>query len=1661
MSAGSCLAVYGCWSKRVTVAVTLLFSVLTMVPVHAAASRDPFVADRADKGDQPGLRGGLIIGPGKDLWITVDPTQVTFGGTSPFLPIPANFFYPGSLPFSSPIQLIGDPIAGIIDVDDIIAVLAAFGGADTIVERLAPASLPFDGATDTIPIELVQLSLRSTNPITVNPGARKFDVFVTREAAPASLGQMTIDRIGPDNGIFRCPLGSLTVFVHFRFREVGGGPDLHLSPPLPVQLGSSQLHPWATETNGFAPPGTGPNFYPRDQVYPVTGQGVSHPVRPPPPPDYHETWIGAPGSNRVQFGTAQNPSIPGGFFGPGSDPFVGQIDFDGKELYFPSYGSTSVILQRTADPVHPLDPGPGTMGTVPIEIMALSLTSVAPITVTYNGGLNPEQWKVDIGPSENFVQPAGSTITATKTHPNGGTYTSTIIVRPLLTFTNINGDERVLDDGRSYPMNSTGDHFVHQVNAVLSAQHYIPQGAQWVAGILENLGTQTVVPADEVATGMVTHTVCPPRRPPPPPDYHRTWIGFPFLNEVIFGGANPAIPAGFFGPGSVPFIGTVAYQGDRGDIPVVYWADTLTRRPRDPFAPSDLPPAGPVDVPIEIVALSLVSVNPITVTYNNGNPPEKWRMDISPSVLWPQPLGSLSVRKTHANGGTFDSNIPVRTHFTFTRNNDLAERLMDNGQIFLMSSTGDHWVHTVDPSLDIYVPAGANFVPGVRDLGGIQTVVPIDEVAPGMVIHTVCPPPPPPPPPDYHATWISDDLLNTDGTQFTFGGAGSPPIPAGFFGPGSLPFQGLVAWVYDSQGEIQPQVGNSSVITRRPRDPVQPADAVGTMGTVPIEIVALSLRSIEPIVVNYSDGHQQLWDVQAGTSWVTPPPGSMTAEKTHLNGGTWDAVLPVQARFTFTCVGPGGGCSPRILDTGVEGQQPIQFQTTGQPFVHQAAPHIMNEYYIDPAARFVPGIDETNQGDPTSQVPVVTDMVDSQFPARHRICPPRRIEPVCIWRVTCADGACDLCPLCTGDECQLDRCPGPNPTCATPTIDGTTTCGPDCCLEYTFVACRLPNNERFCPREQTCVCSDIPGACCHPNGTCSVVTECDCDGQYLGDGTVCSGVVGACCFLNGTCAVMDRTCCMAQMGIFEGGTCDPPVACCMPDGSCRMVDPQCCVLINGIVDPDGVCDLVQRCCINGTCLNLEPDCCVLRGGISGAGLCGPLLECCLPMSPLCVNDDNFCCQFVRMGTPGTAPCTLQECCLPSGICIMTDPDCCPPEGVPGPGACDALEECCLANGTCEDLEPDCCFRRGGIAGGPGSMCDLPIEACCLPLVAGVGGCLQREPDCCVAIHMGFPDGAGACNPNAACCFANGNCIDDDPDCCPNRGGVPRPVGSSCSAPQACCLNNGTCVMLDPECCQAINGVPQGVASVCSATRACCLPGGGCRDLDPLCCDEAGGIVDGAACPGTCAGGGPNPPIVPNPPHDVKKNRYISFVPNNGGNPVAFQVTLTNSLYFPGSVGFTAWVAAPDALGHSRMVGAPVVRMWPEPVIHVGDCPIHPVAMYDVRAASGITLSAPLMLMTINRPIPRFWCDTVGSLVGVQWTAPQGVVNVSDYQAALQCFLGAATAPPLTWVDVQSVNVADSCVNDICNIADVFLILKGFQGDPYPFLPPGMCGLCPP
>ncbi|NOS99938.1 MAG: hypothetical protein HOP29_04865 [Phycisphaerales bacterium] len=187
---------------------------------------------------------------------------------------------------------------------------------------------------------------------------------------------------------------------------------------------------------------------------------------------------------------------------------------------------------------------------------------------------------------------------------------------------------------------------------------------------------------------------------------------------------SPPIPADFFDPGSNPFSGVVCLAGQPlGPTPYGEFvgADTLILRTADPFDRCALPSLTPVDVPIEIVELNLHGAQPITVTYNNGTPQQQWNVRVDLSQFGPAPQGALTVHKTHCNGGTYTSTLPVQPRFTFTRVDQPSKvEVLDTGEfgippIVLQQENPFPWVSNIDPSLGYLGDACTDFHPGIQE----------------------------------------------------------------------------------------------------------------------------------------------------------------------------------------------------------------------------------------------------------------------------------------------------------------------------------------------------------------------------------------------------------------------------------------------------------------------------------------------------------------------------------------------------------------------------------------------------------------------------------------------------------------------------------------------------------------------------------------------------------------------------------------------------------------------------------------------------------------------------------------------------------------------------------------------------------------------------------
>lgn len=180
------------------------------------------------------------------------------------------------------------------------------------------------------------------------------------------------------------------------------------------------------------------------------------------------------------------------------------------------------------------------------------------------------------------------------------------------------------------------------------------------------------------------------------------------------------LPADFFGPGSDPFDGGVpaenapvgtspACPGDLGDSNVLLQRNDIAVLPGVPA--SDV-------IDIQMIEMNLVSATPITVTYFGGLNPESWDVEITLSSSLPTD-GTMTIRKQHANGGTFDAELLIQPHFTFTRVSDSSVRTLDGAGTYqdLVNAVDVPWVYAAP---DLACPACVtNFAPGHDGAGKV------------------------------------------------------------------------------------------------------------------------------------------------------------------------------------------------------------------------------------------------------------------------------------------------------------------------------------------------------------------------------------------------------------------------------------------------------------------------------------------------------------------------------------------------------------------------------------------------------------------------------------------------------------------------------------------------------------------------------------------------------------------------------------------------------------------------------------------------------------------------------------------------------------------------------------------------------------------------------
>ena len=153
-------------------------------------------------------------------------------------------------------------------------------------------------------------------------------------------------------------------------------------------------------------------------------------------PPGQDCWHTPCGGSQISL--AGHP-IPADFFGPGSDPFDGQITLGNP------FGTVDTVLDRMGEMCFTPD-WPSSAQT-PIQLVQLDLVSCEPITVTTFG--EPSFWDVHVSISPTTPVEPGI-LSATKLDANGGVFTAEYYLQPLYTFTRVEppNDVVVWDPGQ-------------------------------------------------------------------------------------------------------------------------------------------------------------------------------------------------------------------------------------------------------------------------------------------------------------------------------------------------------------------------------------------------------------------------------------------------------------------------------------------------------------------------------------------------------------------------------------------------------------------------------------------------------------------------------------------------------------------------------------------------------------------------------------------------------------------------------------------------------------------------------------------------------------------------------------------------------------------------------------------------------------------------------------------------------------------------------------------------------------------------------------------------------------------------------------------------------------------------------------------------------------
>jgi len=633
--------------------------------------------------------------PPPDQWTTWTDGQP--GRSFLELTLPAGFLGPDVGSFSGRVEFGSKPLNP-----------GGSGDADTRLQRPKDPVRPVDppGAQGTVPVELVALSLQSVAPITVDCGGEQHQWNVEVGLSPTVTpppGTLTATKSHPNGGTFDCsfPVQPLLTFTQSTPATVNcsgdpptkgnddkcvGGVRNGLGCALSLDCPGGACLLKNRFITVVIPP-TATDYGIRVSLVNLDSNSVATPG------DYNGTdrWAGVP-----------SLSVPDGI----SPPFnaaglrctfisqnwsaVGQLHMYGDVIVPGSLYDVSSCNPQATCSATALRIGTARFGDIIVPTPAVNFQDVQSIVAKFQGTpAGPSKTRTDlVGAVLNPPNPINfQDVSACVSAFQSKAFKTVVTIPPVVcgaATPQPSAAHRLgppdcgppvvtLDTGAPpvqppFHLQTLGTPFVHAINPALLV--VVDPAAQFVGGVVET------VPGDPQSQQLITgiahdlpdlqHTVCLPVRKKACP------AGFDFLKTAPCGTDSTKadfqetpIPADFFAPGSLPFVGLVDLVGVPIDPPTSSDADTIVARRgvlNFPSVPSRS------DVPIEIVALNLASAVPIQVLYGNGNPPEQWNvgLTLSDSPTAP-PMGTLSALKTHRNGGTFESSFFVQPKFTFER----------------------------------------------------------------------------------------------------------------------------------------------------------------------------------------------------------------------------------------------------------------------------------------------------------------------------------------------------------------------------------------------------------------------------------------------------------------------------------------------------------------------------------------------------------------------------------------------------------------------------------------------------------------------------------------------------------------------------------------------------------------------------------------------------------------------------------------------------------------------------------------------------------------------------------------------------------------------------------------------------------------------------------